>query len=122
MLLKNYDEYTKQQVAAEQRRIELKLAIVKKGSEEELALRKQQLDQQQMQEQTSIEKSVADEMERAYLVQLVYEKYAKQRAELVAQYQKQQDDAMAQAMANDFTSRIQAAADDELEQERIKLE
>jgi len=122
MLLKGYDEYTKQQVAAEQKRIELKLATVKKGSEEELALRKQQLDQQQQQEQASIEQSVQDEMERAYLVQLVYEKYAKQRAELVAQYQKQQDDAMAQAMANDFTSRIQAAADDELEQERIKLE
>ena len=122
MMLKNYDEYTKQQVAAEQKRIELMLSTVKKGSEEELALRKQQLDQQQMQEQTSIEKSVADEMERAYLVQLVYKKYAQQRAELVAQYQKQQDDAMAQAMANDFTSRIQAAADNELEQERIKLE
>ena len=122
MLLKNYDEYTKQQVAAEQRRIELMLATVKKGSEEELRLRKQQLDQQQMQEQASIEKSVADEMERAYLVQLVYEKYAKQRADLVAQYQKQQDDAMAQAVANDFTTRIQAAADNELEQERIKLE
>jgi len=122
MLLKSYDEYTKQQVAAEQKRIELKLAIVKKGSEEELRLKQQQLDQQQMQEQASIEQSVQDEMERAYLIQLVYEKYAKQRAELVAQYQKQQDDAMAQAMANDFTSRIQAAADDELEQERIKLE
>ena len=122
MLLKNYDDYTKQQVAAEQRRIELKLAIVKKGSEEELRLKQQQLDQQQMQEQVSIEKSVADETERAYLIQLIYEKYAKQRAELVAQYQKQQDDAMAQAMANDFTSRIQAAADNELEQERIKLE
>ena len=122
MLLKNYDAYTKQRVAAEQKRIELMLATVKKGSEEELMLRQQQLDQQQMQEQASIEQSVQDEMERAYLVQLVYEKYAKQRAELVAQYQKQQDDTMAQAVANDFTTRIQAAADNELEQERIKLE
>lgn len=122
MLLKNYDAYTKAQVAAEQKRIELMLATVKKGSEEELRLRQQQLDQQQMQEQASIEQSVADEMERAYLVQLVYEKYAKQRADLVAQYQKQQADSMAQAVANDFTARIQAAADNELEQERIKLE
>jgi len=122
MMLKNYDDYTKQQVAAAQRRYELLLATVKKGSEDELKLRQQQLDLQQRQEEEGIEKSVADGTERAYLLQLVYEKYEQQRAALVAQYQKQQDDAMAQAVANDFTSRIQAAADNELEQERIKLE
>ena len=121
-MLKAYDDQTKAEVAAEQKRIELKLAIVKKGSEEELRLKKQQLDQQQMQEQASIEQSVQDEMERAYLIQLVYEKYAQQRADLVAQYQKAQNDAMVAAVTNDFTARIQAAADDELEQERIKLE
>ena len=121
-MLKAYDDQTKAEVAAEQKRIELKLAIVKKGSEEELRLKQQQLDQQQMQEQASIEQSVQDETERAYLIQLVYEKYAKQRADLVAQYQKTQNDAMVAAVTNGFTARIQAAADDELEQERIKLE
>ena len=122
MLLKNYDDYTKAQVAAAQNRIELLLAVAKKGSEDELRLKQQQLDMQQQQEVASIEKSVENEMERAYLVQLVYEKFAQQRAALNAQYQQQQDAAMAQAVANDFTARIQAAADDELEQERIKLE
>jgi len=122
MLLKNYDDYTKAQVAAAQKRIELLLAVAKKGSEDELRLKQQQLDMQQQQEVASIEKSVENEMERAYLIQLTYEKFAQQRAALNAQYQQQQDAEMAQAVANDFTARIQAAADDELEQERIKLE
>lgn len=121
-LLKNYDEYTKQQVEAEKKRIELKLAVVKKGSEEELQLKKQQLNAQQEAEQASIEASVQDEMERAYLIQLVYDKYAKQRADLEAQYQQQLNDALTQAMTNEFSTRLQEAADNTLEQERIKLE
>ena len=120
--MKDWDANTKAQVAAEQKRIELLLATVKKGGEEELRLKKEQLDIQQQQEVASIEASVSNEIERAYQVQLVYEKYAQQRAALESQYKAQQDAALAQAVTNDFTARIQAAADNELEQERIKLE
>lgn len=122
MLLKNYDDNTKAQVAAAQKRYELLLATVKKGSEEELRLRKQQLDLQQEQELAAIDNTVQDSMERARLLDLVYEKYRQQRAALEAQFNQQQADAAAQSVANEFTSRIQAAADNELEQERIRLE
>lgn len=119
---KDFNAREKAEVEATKKRYELLLAATKKGTEEELRLKKQQLDIQRLEEQKSIEESVQNEMERAYLVQLVYEKYAKQRAELDAQFAQQQNDAMVAAVTNDFTARIQAAADDELEMERIKLE
>lgn len=122
MLLKNYDDYTKQQVQAAQKRYELLLATVKKGTQEELELKKKQLWEQQQAEVASVEASVQNETERAYLVQLVYEKYAKQRADLEAQFMQQQTEALTQAANNEFAARIQAAADDTLEQERIRLE
>ena len=122
MMLKSIEEYNKAEVEAEKKRIELKLAVVKKGSEEELRLKKEQLDMQQQAEIDSIDKSVKNEMDRAYMTMLVLEKYRQQRAQLDAQYQQQQQAEMEQAMTNEFTARIQAAADNELEQERIKLE
>ena len=121
-MLKGYDDYTKAQVAASQRRYELLLATTKKGSEEELRIRKQQLDFQQEQELAAIDQSVADAQERAYLSQLVFEKYAQQRAQMEAQFLQQQNDQLTQAVTNEFASRIAQAYDDELEQERIKLE
>ena len=121
-LLKGYDDYTKAQVQAAQKRYELLLATVKKGSEEELELKKKQLAQQEEAELASIDQSVEDAMERAYLMQLVYKKYAQQRAELEAQYLQAQQEALTQSVTNEFTARIQAAADNELEQERIRLE
>ena len=120
--LKDYDAYTKAQVAASQRRYELLIATTKKGSEEELRIRKQQLDFQQEQELAAIDQSVADAQERAYLSQLVFEKYAQQRAQMEAQFLQQQNDQLTQAITNEFASRIAQAYDDELEQERIKLE
>lgn len=120
--IKGYDDYTKAQVAASQRRYELLLATVKKGSEEELHIRKQQLDFQQEQELAAIDKSVTDAQERAYLSQLVFEKYAQQRAQMEAQYIQQQNDLLTQTVTNEFASRIAAAYDNQLEQERIKLE
>ena len=120
--IKGYDDYTKAQVAASQRRYELLLATVKKGSEEELQLRKKQLDFQEEQELAAIDKSVTDAQERAYLSQLVFEKYAQQRAQMEAQYLQQQNDQLTQAITNEFASRIAVAYDNQLEQERIKLE
>ena len=120
--LSDYNKNTQAEVQAAQKRYELLLATVKKGTQEELELKKQQLWAQQQAEVASVEASVQNEMERAYLVQLVYEKYAKQRADLEAQFLQQQTEALTQAANNEFAARIQAAADNTLEQERIRLE
>jgi len=119
---KMLDDREKAEVSAAQRRYELLLAVAEKGSQEELELRKRQLELQERQETDSILKAQMDEMERGRLLMLVVEKYQKQRLALEAQYEQQRQEQIVQAATNEFTARIQAAYDNELEQERIRLE
>lgn len=119
---KMLDDREKAEVSAAQRRYELLLSVAEKGSQDELELRKRQLELQERQETDSILKAQMDEMERGRLLMLVVEKYQKQRLALEEQYEQQRQEQIVQAATNEFTARIQAAYDNELEQERIRLE
>lgn len=119
---KMLDDREKAEVSAAQRRYELLLAVAEKGSQDELELRKRQLELQERQETDSIIKAQMDEMERGRLLMLVVEKYQKQRTALEAQYEQQRQEQIVQAATNEFTARLQANYDNELEQERIRLE
>jgi hypothetical protein len=96
--------------------------VAEKGSQEELQVKLQQLNLQEQQEKKSISKSVENEEKRNELLMLVEQKYQKQRLALEAQYEQQRQEQIVQAATNEFTARIQAAYDNELEQERIRLE
>ena len=119
--LKHLNDREKAEVAAAQRRYELLLAVAEKGSQEELQVKLKQLNLQEQQEKKSISKSVENEEKRNELLMLVEQKYQKQRDTLQTQYEQQRHDRMVQAATNEFTERM-IAADDTLEQERIRLE
>jgi len=120
--LKYLDKKEKAEVTAAQRRYELLLAVAEKGSQEELQVKLQQLSLQEREEKKSISKSVENEEKRNELLMLVTEKYQKQRTALEAQYEQQRQEQIVQAATNEFTARLQANYDNELEQERIRLE
>lgn len=118
---KMLDDREKAEVSAAQRRYELLLSVAEKGSQDELELRKRQLELQERQETDSILKAQMDEMERGRLLMLVVEKYQKQRTALEEQYEQQQHDKMIQAATNEFTERT-LLSNNLLEQDRIRLE
>lgn len=120
--LKMMDERTKSEVAAAQKRYELLLAVTEKGSQEELELRKEQLNIQERQEIDAIQKNVKDVMEGQRLILLTMQKFNQQREALDAEYEQKRHEAMLAAAQNEFAIRMQGARNDEIEQLRIQLE
>ena len=105
-----------------QKLIQSRLAIIKKGTEEEMRLRLEALEQERRLEMDKIAKEVEDEEARNELLINKNKEYNMKRQEIYLEFENAERQRMEQAIANDFTKRIMAAANNELEQERIKLE
>ena len=102
--------------------IKSRLEIAKKGSFEELQLKLQQMENERQLVAEKLQKEAIDETTRQELLLNLEKQYQQKREELLAQNAEAERKRLEQAMTNEFTARIQAAADNELEQERIKLE
>lgn len=121
-LAKIDEQRIQKEIEREQKRIELKLAAVRKGSAQELELKMRQLEGQEKLETAAVSAAAMSEEEKQQQITLIAGKYAAQRSQLQAEYDKRQRDEQALAMRNDFAERVMAASGNELEQLRIKLE
>ncbi len=111
-----------QEMALRQRLIQSRLDIVKKGTEEELNLKLQALDAELEAAKNKLKYEEMEEATRQELLLNMEKQYQQKRQDLITQAAEAERQRMEQATANDFTKRIMAAANNELEQERIKLE
>lgn len=115
----------KAELALRQKLIQSRLAIIEKGSREELFLRVQALEQERQLAIDRINQEYKDAKDQAMVQELILntnKEYINKRKAIFDEFEKSERDRMAQASANMFTERLMAAADNELEQERIKLE
>ena len=99
-----------------------RLALAKKGSEEELNIRLQQLKTEEELAKKKLQAEIMDEQQREELLYLMEQNYEKKRADLRAAFDESERQRLEQGVANTFTERLMQAADNELEIERIKLE
>lgn len=115
----------KAELALRQKLIQSRLVIIKKGSQEEMLLRIQALEQERQLAIDRINQEYKDAKDQEMVQELILntnKEYTNKRKALFDEFEKSERDRMAQASANMFTERIMAAADNELEQQRIKLE
>ena len=109
------DEALAKQVADETAKIELRLELSKKGTEEEFAARKVQLEHQR---DIELQNKELTESQKA----LIAAKYQNQIAANDEAQQKQIADRQAQALANDFASKIQALGNNEQAKAQLILD
>ena len=102
--------------------IKSRLEIVKKGTFDELQLRLQQMENERQLAAQKLQNEAIDEQTRQELLLNLEKQYQQKRDELLTQNAEAERKRMEQETANMFTERMMGAADDELEQERIKLE
>lgn len=102
--------------------IKSRLEIAKKGSFEELQLKLQQMENERQLAAEKLQKEAIDETTRQELLLNLEKQYQQKREELLAQNAEAERKRLEQETTNMFTERFMAAADNELEQERIKLE
>lgn len=102
--------------------IKSRLEIVKKGTFDELQLRLQQMENERQLAAQKLQNEAIDEETRQELLLNLEKQYQQKRDELLAQGAENERKRMEQETTNMFTARLMGAADDELEQERIKLE
>ena len=102
--------------------IKSRLEIAKKGSFEELQLKLQQIENERQLAAQKLQNEAIDEQTRQELLLNLEKQYQQKRDELLAQNAENERKLIEQETANTFTERMMSAADNELEQERIKLE
>jgi hypothetical protein len=120
-LAKLDEQKTRKEIEQENKRIALMLQAIKKGSEQEEALRLQQLDNEQAIERASIESSITNEQTRLEMLLALDEAYAKKRADLAREYRQKERDEMLLALQNDANEKMMHTTD-EVERLRIQLE
>lgn len=102
--------------------IKSRLEIAKKGSFEELQLKLQQMENERQLAAQKLQNEAIDEETRQELLLNLEKQYQQKREELLAQNAEAERKRLEQETTNMFTERFMAAANNELEQERIKLE
>ena len=102
--------------------IKSRLEIAKKGSFEELQLKLQQIENERQLAAEKLQKEAIDETTRQELLLNLEKQYQQKREELLVQNAEAERKRLEQETTNMFTERFMAAANNELEQERIKLE
>lgn len=120
-LAKLDEQKTRKEIEQENKRIALMLQAIKKGSEQEEAMRLQQLDNEQAIERASIESSITNEQTRLEMLLALDEAYAKKRADLAREYRQKERDEMLLALQNDANEKMMHTTD-EVERLRIQLE
>lgn len=119
-LAKLGEQSVKQEIELANKRIGYRLDAVKKGSEEEMNLKLQQLANQQKLEEASIAASVDNETKREELLAAMRESYAAKRLQI----EKDHADAVVaeqeRIIGEEWQAKIQAAANNELEQARLR--
>lgn len=115
-------KYSDEAVKKEQERIQKMLAIVEKGSRDELNLRLDSLHYELDLEVRSIDESDATEDEKSKQRNLALQTYLHNRNELISNYDAMLAERRAQAVENDFNQRINDAFGNELEILRIQYE
>lgn len=102
--------------------IKSRLEIVKKGTFDELKLKLQQMENERQLAVQKLQNEAIDETTRQELLLNLEKQYQQKREELLVQNAEAERKRLEQETTNMFTERFMAAADNELEQERIKLE
>lgn len=102
--------------------IKSRLEIVKKGTFDELKLKLQQMENERQLAVQKLQNEAIDETTRQELLLNLEKQYQQKREELLTQNAEAERKRLEQETTNMFTERFMAAADNELEQERIKLE
>lgn len=120
-LAKLDEQKTRKEIEQENKRIALMLQAIKKGSEQEEAMRLQQLDNEQAIERASIESSITNEQTRLEMLLALDEAYSKKRADLAREYRQKERDEMLLALQNDANEKMMHTTD-EVERLRIQLE
>lgn len=115
-------KYSDEAVKKEQERIQKMLAIVEKGSRDELNLRLDSLRNELDLEVRAIDASDAAEEEKDKQRNLALQTYLHNRNELIGNYDAMLAERRAQAIENDFNQRINDAFGNELEILRIQYE
>ena len=115
-------KYSDEAVKKEQERIQKMLAIVEKGSRDELNLRLDSLRNELDLEVRAIDECDATEDEKNKQRNLALQTYLHNRNELISNYDAMLAERRAQAVENDFNQRINDAFGNELEILRIQYE
>lgn len=108
-----------------QKLIQSRLAIIKKGSDEEMRLRLESLEQERLLAIDRINqeyKDVEDQEKVNELVLNTTREFNAKRKAIYDEFAATEQQRMEQEIANTFTARLMEAANNELEMERIKLE
>lgn len=115
-------KYSDEAVKAEQERIQKMLALVEKGTQEELNLKLDSLRNELDLEMRAIDASDAAEEEKDKQRNLALQTYLHNRNEIIGNYDAMLAERRAQAVENDFNQRINDAFGNELEILRIQYE
>ena len=120
-LAKLSEQELRSRIETENKRIAYMLQAVKKGTEQEEALKAQQLDNEQAMERASIEATITDEQTKIDMLLALDAAYHQKRLELAKAYRDKERQEILQAAENDYTERLMRA-DTERERMRIELE
>lgn len=118
-LAKVNEDELKRSVEQENRRINLRLQAIRKGSEEELALRLQQIDNEQAMEAANIEATITNEETKNAMLLDLDAAYQEKRLQLADQYRQKEREEMQLAMRNDIQEKMMST---QTELERLQLE
>lgn len=120
-LAKVNEDELKRSVEMENRRINLRLQAIRKGSEEEMALRLQQIDNEQAMEAANIEATITNEQTKNAMLLDLDAAYQEKRLQLADQYRQKEREEMQLAMRNDIQEKMMSTQN-ELERLQLELE
>lgn len=115
------EQEMKSVIDMENKRISYMLQAIKKGSEQEEALRAQQLDNEHALEAQNIKATITDEATKNEMLLALDAAYQQKRLDLAKQYREKEKQEMMLAAENDMTEKMMQA-DTELERLRLQLE
>ncbi len=121
-LKKLSDEEVKTRIETEQRIIQNILATVKEGSEQELNLKRLQLDNEEAMEVAQAQKDVADAEERERLILSIHAKYNAEREKMDEEAYNAYLDQLTSETETRFKTAIAQAGNNELEVLRLNME
>ena len=121
-LKKLSDEEVKTRIETEQRIIQNILATVKEGSEQELNLKRLQLDNEEAMEVAQAQKDVADSEERERLILSIHAKYNTEREKMDEEAYNAYLDQLTSETETRFKTQIAQAGNNELEVLRLNME
>ena len=119
-LAKLSEEEIKKEIELENKRISLRLDAARKGSEEELNLKLEQLNNQQRLEEASITASVDNEVKREELLLAMRQSYDAKRLQLEQDHIKAVQTEQEKIVGDEWQAKIQAAYSNELTQAQLK--